>query len=81
MIEIITRVKNGLPVMARGTLASAEPDVGIPTDYCDEYDLFWLTGSPFRLPISADDDQRICEEILERATRARELYAGRHATR
>ena len=67
MIEIVTTVKNGLPVIARGTLTSDDID----------YDLFWLTGRPFGLNISDEDDQRICEAILERSNRARDLWEGR----
>ena len=67
MIEIVTTVRNGLPVIARGTLTS--DDIF--------YDLSWLGGLPFKLPISTEDDQRICEAIMERVTRARDLWEAR----
>ena len=67
MIEIVTTVRNGLPVIARGTLTSDDID----------YDLSWTTGSPFGLSISEADDHRICEAILERANRARDLWEVR----
>ena len=69
MIEIETTIKNGLRVIARGTIAPAEPGVGIPNEYCDGYELFRLSGYPCYIAVSRADDNRICEEIVERANR------------
>ena len=67
MIEIVTTVKRGLPVIARGTLTS--DDIS--------YTLYWTTGRRFGLKISDEDDRRICEAILERSNRARDIWEGR----
>ena len=65
MIEIETTIRGGLPVIVRGEIARAEPDVGIMSDSVDDYEVFWLGGTVgCRLPISDEDEYRITQDLL-----------------
>ena len=64
MIEIVARVKNGLPVIARGTIWTSD-DI--------DYDLFWTTGSPFGLSRSR---KRTTSDNLRGHPGAREPGSG-----
>ena len=41
MTEIETNIRNGLPVIARGVVCSAEPDVGLMGQWVDELEIFF----------------------------------------
>ncbi len=70
-IEIQTTIKGGLPVLAKGQFARAEPDVGMMHPWIEDLEFFWLSGEP--LPkqmdeaISEADLERVSTELLEAA--------------
>lgn len=41
-IEMETTILGGLPVIVKAQIAPAEPSVGIPYPYPDDYQIFWI---------------------------------------
>ena len=74
-VEIQTTISGGLPVLARGTIGRAEPDVGIMTDYVDDYSLLWLGGQICSVDLSYHDNERIMNELI-RDARRQDTMAG-----
>ena len=65
MIEIETTIKDGLPVLARGTV-NVERETRWQPGCVDLEDLeiLWLSGHPCRIEITAAEEARITEELL-----------------
>ncbi len=64
-----TTILNGLPCTIKGTVAPAEPDVGIFTDYIGELWLEWPSGHTIgqsvTVRITDDEWTRLETELLE----------------
>jgi hypothetical protein len=79
IVEFETRVRGGLPLIAKVKIYPPEPDVGIFHEQAEILELYWLSGKPIsravwrRIP-SADLD-RIEEEAKSEAIEARNDYA------
>ena len=64
-MTIETTIKDGLPVLASGDVYSAEPDVGIMTQYVDGVYVTFLSGHEFTGELSGEDDQRLVNELVD----------------
>lgn len=59
-----TTVKNGFPVTIWYNIGSAEPDVGIMSDYVDDWELTTLDGRSCEwLKLSEKDEQTLLDEV------------------
>jgi hypothetical protein len=45
-LEALTTVKGGFPVLVRGVIYAAEPDVGYMNDWIEDVEIFTTTGKP-----------------------------------
>ena len=64
-MTIETTINGGLPVFASGDVYSAEPDVGIMTQYVDGVYVRFLSGHEFPGKLSDLDEQRLINEIVD----------------
>ena len=61
-----TTVKGGFPVTIWYNVGGAEPDVGIMSDYVDEWELTTLVGCNCEwLKLSEKDEQKLLDEVHE----------------
>ena len=64
MIEIQTTIKNGLPVIARGSLVGPEPGVGYFDYGIEDLEILWLSGHPCLIVPTVAEAERISAELL-----------------
>ena len=67
MIGFETTIKNGLPVLVRGTVTKCHPREYPGRNYIDDLEVLWLSGKPCNLALSDADDDRLADEIFEAA--------------
>ena len=63
-MTIYTTIRNGLPVLVSGEVRDAEPDVGLMTQYVEDFQIQFLSGDPITFEISDEDDQRLVDELV-----------------
>ena len=63
-MTIETTIKDGLPVYASGEVCSAEPDVGIMSQFVEDLEVVFRSGYPVPGELSDEDDQRIVNELV-----------------
>ena len=64
MTTIATTIRNGLPVIARGRVCRAEPDVGIMSQFVEDLEVVFHSGYPVPGELSDEDDQRLVNELV-----------------
>ena len=67
MIEIETTIKNGLPVLARGTVTKYHQREYPGRDCIEDLEVLWPSGKPCYLAISDTDYDRLAHEIFDAA--------------
>ena len=63
-IEISTTIKNGLPVIARGTIVRHSPHEYPGCDEIEDLEFFFPSGHPFGPEVSDADQQDACDEMF-----------------
>ena len=70
MTEIYTTIKNGLPVLAQGTVIVEHETRWQPGGvYVEDLEILWLSGHPCRIELTAADEERITDELLSEIRR------------
>ena len=65
MTEVQTTIKNGLPVLAVGTvIVDRETRWGPGGVAVEDLEILWLSGHPCRIEITVAEQARIVEELL-----------------
>ena len=65
MIEILTTIKNGLPVLAQGTVIVERETRWEPGGVAvEDLEILWMSGRPCHIEITAAEEDRITEELL-----------------
>ena len=65
-IEISTTIKNGLPVIARGTIYRCLPHEYPGCDTIEDIEFFWPSGCPFGPEVDDGDQEDACAKMFER---------------
>ena len=65
MVEIRTTIKNGLPVLATGTVIVERETRWVPGGaWVEDLEILWLSGHPCRIKITVADEERITDELI-----------------